>query len=300
MERTRTMKRKTSRLISIIMVVVMLMGITAVGAYATDESGANTSETVIITFDANGGTGTMKPMKVSANVAVQLPDSEFIPAEGWAYQGWEYQKKDGSWEQLAENAFYTPTEDVTMKAYYAVCPMSNVGATVTAPEYGANPATTATPNNSRYSISDVSWFKIDGAAYEEVGATDTFEEGTYAVEITFCPDNIGFSDSAVFTINGETAQRVNGANGYVYYITFLVTDTEDDPSDDPADDPSDNPTDDPASDDSDKEDKDADETDKSPQTADEFNMNLWFALMALCALVAAEAYTFRKTADSEK
>ena len=43
---------------------------------------------VTITFDPNGGTGTMQPMRVKANVGYTLPKCTFTPPEGKEFAGW--------------------------------------------------------------------------------------------------------------------------------------------------------------------------------------------------------------------
>ena len=43
---------------------------------------------VTISFDPNGGTGTMKPMRVKAGVGYTLPECTFTPPEGKEFAGW--------------------------------------------------------------------------------------------------------------------------------------------------------------------------------------------------------------------
>ena len=43
---------------------------------------------ITISFDPNGGTGTMKPMKVKAGVGYTLPECTFTPPEGKEFAGW--------------------------------------------------------------------------------------------------------------------------------------------------------------------------------------------------------------------
>ena len=43
---------------------------------------------ITITFDPNGGTGTMKPMRVKAGVGYTLPECTFTPPEGKEFAGW--------------------------------------------------------------------------------------------------------------------------------------------------------------------------------------------------------------------
>ena len=56
---------------------------------------------VTITFDPNGGTGTMQPMKVKAGEYFTLPECTFTPPEGKEFAGW-----------LAENGKVYPAGDI--------------------------------------------------------------------------------------------------------------------------------------------------------------------------------------------
>ena len=56
---------------------------------------------ITISFDPNGGTGTMQPMRVKANVGYTLPKCTFTPPEGKEFAGW-----------LAENGKVYPAGEV--------------------------------------------------------------------------------------------------------------------------------------------------------------------------------------------
>ena len=56
---------------------------------------------ITISFDPNGGTGTMQPMRVKANVGYTLPKCTFTPPEGKEFAGW-----------LAENGKVYPAGDI--------------------------------------------------------------------------------------------------------------------------------------------------------------------------------------------
>ena len=58
---------------------------------------------VTISFDPNGGTGTMKPMRVKAGVGYTLPECTFMPPEGKEFAGW-----------LAVNGNVYPAGDVVI------------------------------------------------------------------------------------------------------------------------------------------------------------------------------------------
>ena len=56
---------------------------------------------ITISFDPNGGTGTMKPMRVKAGVGYTLPECTFTPPEGKEFAGW-----------LAENGKVYPAGEI--------------------------------------------------------------------------------------------------------------------------------------------------------------------------------------------
>ena len=56
---------------------------------------------ITITFDPNGGTGTMKPMKVKSGEKFKLPKCTFTPPEGKEFAGW-----------LAVNGYVYPAGDI--------------------------------------------------------------------------------------------------------------------------------------------------------------------------------------------
>ena len=56
---------------------------------------------ITISFDPNGGTGTMKPMRVKAGVGYTLPECTFTPPEGKEFAGW-----------LAANGTVYPAGDI--------------------------------------------------------------------------------------------------------------------------------------------------------------------------------------------
>ena len=58
---------------------------------------------VTITFDPNGGTGTMQPMKVKAGEEFELPKCTFTPPKGKEFAGW-----------LAENGKVYPAGDIVL------------------------------------------------------------------------------------------------------------------------------------------------------------------------------------------
>ena len=73
----------------------------------------NPTEEYTITFDANGGTGSMTSATVSAGESYTLPDCTFTAPEGQVFKAWLI----GSTEYAAGTS-YTPTASVTVKAVW--------------------------------------------------------------------------------------------------------------------------------------------------------------------------------------
>ncbi len=99
---------------------------------------------VVVSFDANGGTGEMAAVSVAAGGAYELPECGFIAPEGRTFQGWDV---NGTVYAPAEKV--TVTEDVTIKALWSAAsggvtpPSGESGGSQTPPTQG--PVPTVTP-----------------------------------------------------------------------------------------------------------------------------------------------------------
>ena len=99
---------------------------------------------VVVSFDANGGTGEMAEVSVAAGGAYELPECGFIAPEGQTFQGW-----DVSGAVYAPGDKVTVTEDVTIKALWSAAsggvtpPSGESGGSQTPPTQG--PVPTVTP-----------------------------------------------------------------------------------------------------------------------------------------------------------
>ena len=86
--------------------------------------------TYAVTFDANGGTGTMDKLAVEAGKSVALTANAF-KRDGYAFSGWNT-AKDGSGTAYADKATVTPTADLTLYAQWrkaASSPQQQTGRT---------------------------------------------------------------------------------------------------------------------------------------------------------------------------
>ena len=74
-------------------------------------------DVLTITYNANGGTGTVAPVTVAAGDAVELSDGTGLTApEGKEFVGWA---KTSTAQSATVTSPYTPTESVTLYAVYA-------------------------------------------------------------------------------------------------------------------------------------------------------------------------------------
>ena len=80
-------------------------------AYSTINS-AKPSYTV--TFDANGGSGTVSTQSVTPGESITLPDGSGLSRDGYAFGGWTTDASGGT--TYSAGASYTPTGNVTMYA----------------------------------------------------------------------------------------------------------------------------------------------------------------------------------------
>lgn len=71
---------------------------------------------VKISFDANGGSGTMNPMLVSEGDEVQLPENEFTRS-GYRFLGWR-EDAGGTGALIADEGLYSTSADVTLYAQW--------------------------------------------------------------------------------------------------------------------------------------------------------------------------------------
>ena len=71
-----------------------------------------------VSYDPNGGGGTMEDDNVPIGQSVKLKDSDFTPKPGQIFAGWNT-KEDGSGDPYEVGESYQPTKDITMYAQWA-------------------------------------------------------------------------------------------------------------------------------------------------------------------------------------
>ena len=104
---------------------------------------------VVVSFDANGGTGEMAEVSVAAGGAYELPECGFIAPEGQTFQGW-----DVNGTVCAPGEKVTVTEDVTVKALWSAAsgevtpPSGEPGGSQTPPEPSDLPLPPVVPPSS--------------------------------------------------------------------------------------------------------------------------------------------------------
>ena len=68
-----------------------------------------------ITFDANGGTGTMESVTVEAGTEYTFPECEFVK-NGWTFQSWQI--NDGEYAFKMPGSTIIVTEDLVVKPFW--------------------------------------------------------------------------------------------------------------------------------------------------------------------------------------
>ena len=79
----------------------------------------NTPKTFTVTYDANGGKGTLEPARKTANAAIVIADAKSLSREGFTFSAWNT-KEDGTGTSYAPGDRYEEDENLTLYAQWKV------------------------------------------------------------------------------------------------------------------------------------------------------------------------------------
>ena len=201
---------------------------------------ARKATTYTVTYDANGGSGTMASENLTVNdsgfaTTYIFPECGFTAPDGKEFDKWQWYYNSNP-EQVNE---ITPGQspwlsgDITVKAVWKDIPneISSITATISGIEAGATASsTTVTTNDTTYTVSILGWYDCDNvfdyASAPVLQATDKFIGGkTYTVGGTFTPTSGNIiSNVPTASINGEIG-KIGGwdSGSRNYFITITVS-----------------------------------------------------------------------------
>ncbi|MBQ6884998.1 MAG: dockerin type I repeat-containing protein [Clostridia bacterium] len=198
--------------------------------------------TYTVTYDANGGSGSMASEILTVNdsgfaTSYIFPECEFTSPDGKEFDKWQWYYNSNP-EQVND---ITPGQspwlsgDITVKAIWKDIPneITSITATISGIESGATVGSaTVTTLDTTYTVTINGWYDCDNvfdyASAPVLQDSDKFEGGkTYTVGVTFTPTegNI-ISDVPTASINGETGKIGSWDFGSrTYFITITVPQT---------------------------------------------------------------------------
>jgi hypothetical protein len=141
-----------------------------------------TQGTWVVSFDANGGSGTQADIEVKKGEKLTLPKCTFTPPAGMIFAGWNI--GSGSEQPGASGAI---TKDTVIKATWKTAPRETItdaiNVTVTAPKISASPDFNASVNSSKCELQNVDdtsntlVYMIDGSS--QMTSFNTFQSGHF-------------------------------------------------------------------------------------------------------------------------
>ena len=193
-------------------------------------SGCHKDKTYVVTFDANGGTGTMKEQKFDEGVEQALSANSFT-RDGYSFSKWNT-VKDGSGTSYTDGQKITATADMTLYAQWTDNSSSGSGGSgsgTTVSGFDSNGASNAT-----FSVSATQEVRFSRGNLQYQASTDTwrFAENQY--------DRVGSDNSLISSTNdgwidlfgygtsgwnsGASAyQPYSASNSYSAYISSDLT-----------------------------------------------------------------------------
>ena len=181
---------------------------------------ADWAEPYYVYFDANGGTGTMKPVAVFPGDWCTLPECGFTAPEGKYFVGWAFNAN--STEVVQFKSFEVTGGDRTLYAIWGdITYIAPVDVTIKEPVADAFPQN-AVSHTDNVSVINTEWWH-NGV---KMSSSDYFVAGeTYKVHVIVYPDSgYGFADSPTVTFNGSKKGTVydSGVNYINYYAEFTA------------------------------------------------------------------------------
>ena len=176
-----------------------------------------------ITFDPNGGSGTMAPVKVTNGSSYTLPGCTFTPPAGKAFDKWRI---SGVYRTYAPGDKITVTDNITVTAVWKALPVvDKAGCEIPGPAAGETPADIpCTALDTAAYTADILYWK-DYWDTKLSSSTKFKEDATYTARVKFTPkDGYVFSDSLSVTINGKLPKQIDNTT---YEVTFKVPKVED-------------------------------------------------------------------------
>ena len=177
-----------------------------------------------LTFDANGGSGTMTDL--TGGTSYTLPECTFTAPVGKQFAGWNvfgYTQDAGTTVNLTNNFTATAVwEDIPE--------IANISATVNGAQAGATAgSTTVATADTSYIVSLLGWYDCDNVfnygSATKLQSDDKFVGGkTYTVGVRFTPvgSNV-LTNNVDATINGEDGKIGNfDGNSRDYYVTITI------------------------------------------------------------------------------
>ncbi len=83
----------------------------------------NTPKTFTVTYDANGGKGTLEPARKTAKEAIVIANADSLSREGFTFSDWNT-RKDGKGTSYAPGDRYEEDENLTLYAQWKVIPQT--------------------------------------------------------------------------------------------------------------------------------------------------------------------------------
>ena len=149
---------RTKKFFSVLLALVMVLALLPVGAaHATDDT---TPTTCTVSFDSDGGSGSMDPVTVTAGTKYTLPENGFTAPEGKEFDKWDLGDPGDQVDIIADTTVTATWKDaaVTNTETYTVTFNSNGGSAVNAQIVSADGKVTKPADPTREGYSFSGWY----------------------------------------------------------------------------------------------------------------------------------------------